>query len=114
MLANSRSDQAGLSALASRRSFSVTAKSRMKNPPIAHGARNMASWLPVNSLTRKVPLTDAMGVADPQDTGDQAALSGRDLVGQHRHHGGEQCVEEQLGDAPSDEDHRDARVPARP
>ena len=45
---------------------------------------------------------------DTQDTGDQAALSGRDLVGQHRHHGGEQCVEEQLGDAPSDEDHRDA------
>jgi hypothetical protein len=27
-----------------------------ENPPIAHGAKNMASWLPVNSLTRKVPL----------------------------------------------------------
>ena len=66
MLANSRSDQAGLSAWASRRSFSVTAKSRMKNPPIAHGARNMASWLPVNSWTTKVPLTDAMGRQTPR------------------------------------------------
>ena len=46
---------------------------------------------------------------DTQDTGDQTALSGRDLVGQRRHHGGEQRVEEQLGEAPSDEDHRDAR-----
>jgi hypothetical protein len=35
VLANSRSDQVGLSALASRRSFSLTAKSRTKNPPIA-------------------------------------------------------------------------------
>ena len=51
--------------LASRRSFSVSAKSRMKNPPIAHGTRNMASWLPVNSWTRKVPLTDAMGRQTP-------------------------------------------------
>jgi hypothetical protein len=56
----------GLSAFASRRSFSVTAKSKMKNPPIAHGARNPASWLPVNSLTTKVPLTDAMGVQTPR------------------------------------------------
>ena len=48
------------------------------------------------------------GQADTQDTGDQAALSGRDLVGQHRDHGSEQRVEEQLGDAPSGEDDRDA------
>ena len=40
--------------------------------------------------------------------GDQAALDRRDLVRQHRHHGGEQRVEEQLGDTPSDEDDRDA------
>jgi DNA-binding transcriptional ArsR family regulator len=38
----------------------------MKNPPIAHGARNMASRLPVNSWTRKVPLTDAMGTQTPR------------------------------------------------
>jgi hypothetical protein len=63
--ANSRSDQVGLSALASWRSFSLTAKRRMKNPPIAHGARNMASRLPVNSWTRKVPLTDAIGTQTP-------------------------------------------------
>jgi hypothetical protein len=44
----------------------VTANSRIKNPPIAHGAKNMASWLPVNSLTRKVPLTDAIGVQIPR------------------------------------------------
>ena len=44
----------------------MTAKSRMKNPLIAHGATNMASWLPVNSLTRKVPLTDAIGVHTPR------------------------------------------------
>jgi hypothetical protein len=47
------------------------------------------------------------GHTDAQDTGDQAPLSGRDLVWEHRHQGGEQCVEEQLGSAPSDEDHRD-------
>jgi hypothetical protein len=35
-------------------------------------------------------------------------LRGRDLVWQHRHQGGEQRVEEQLGDAPADEDHRNA------
>ena len=34
--------------------------------PIAQGARNMASWLPVNSLTRKVPPTDAMGTQMPR------------------------------------------------
>ena len=45
---------------------------------------------------------------DPQDTRDQAALNGRDLVWQHRHHGGEQRVEEQLGETPSGEDDRDA------
>jgi hypothetical protein len=66
MLANSRSDQLGLSFLARRRSFSVTAKSRMKNPLIAQGAPNMASWLPVNSLTTKVPLTEAIGVQIPR------------------------------------------------
>jgi hypothetical protein len=48
------------------------------------------------------------GQADTQDTGDQAALDGRDLVRQHRHHGGEQRVEAQLGDAPPGEDNRDA------
>ena len=65
VLANSRSDQVGLSATASRRSLRVTAKSRMKTPPIAQGARNMMSWLPVNSWTRKVPVTDAMGRQTP-------------------------------------------------
>jgi hypothetical protein len=38
----------------------------MKNPPIAQGARNMASRLPVNSWTRKVPLTDAIGTQIPR------------------------------------------------
>ena len=38
----------------------------MKHPAIAHGTRNMASWLPVNSLTRKVALTDAMGIPTPR------------------------------------------------
>src|SRR5215207_11628718 len=105
--ANSRSDQVGLSASASRRSLSLTPKSRMKNPPIAHGARNMASRLPVNSWTRKVPLTDAMGTQTPRKP-ETRPLPGRDLVWQHRHQGGEQRVEEQLGDAPADEDHRNA------
>ena len=53
------------------------------------------------------------GQTDAQDTGDQAALSGRDLVRQHRHHGGEQCVEEQLGDAPADAGRPGCWVPAR-
>ena len=66
MPASSRSDQAGLSAVASRRSSRVAAKSRMKNPPMAHGTRNMASWLPVNSFTRKVPVTDAIGTQTPR------------------------------------------------
>jgi hypothetical protein len=48
------------------------------------------------------------GRADTQDTGDQAALDRRDLVRQHRHHGGEHRVIEQLGDTPADEDDRDA------
>ena len=48
------------------------------------------------------------GRADAQDTGDQATLDGRDLVGQHRHHGGQKRVEEQLGDTPSGKDDRDA------
>ena len=47
--------------------------------------------------------------ADTKNTGDQAALNGRDLVWQHRHLGGEQCIEEQLGYAPSDEDQLDVR-----
>src|SRR5207237_6350901 len=58
--------QAGLSACASWRSFSVAAKSRTKNPPIAHGARNMASWLPVKNLTMKVPVTEATGEQTPR------------------------------------------------
>jgi hypothetical protein len=66
VLASSRSDQVGLSALASRRSFNVTAKRRMKNPPITHGVRNMVSWLPVKSLTTKLTLTDAMGTQTPR------------------------------------------------
>jgi hypothetical protein len=45
----------------------TAAKSRMKNPPITHGPRNMARWLPVNSWTRKVPLTDAIGTQTPRN-----------------------------------------------
>jgi hypothetical protein len=66
MLANAPSDQGGLSALASRRSFSLAATSRMKNPPITHGAMNMASRLPAHNWTRKVPLTDAIGTQTPR------------------------------------------------
>ena len=65
VLANSRNDHLGLSATASRRSSSVSAKMRMKNPPTAQGTRNMASWLPVNSLTSKVAITDAIGMQTP-------------------------------------------------
>ena len=36
-----------------------------ENPPIAHGAKNMTSRLPVNSLTRNVAHTDAMGRQTP-------------------------------------------------
>jgi hypothetical protein len=64
--ANSRSDHGGLSAAASRRSLRTAANSRMKNPPMAHGARNITSRLPVKSLTRKVPVTDAMGTQTPR------------------------------------------------
>src|SRR5689334_9877784 len=38
----------------------------MKNPPMAHGPRNIASRLPVNSLTRNVPHTDATGRQTPR------------------------------------------------
>ena len=38
----------------------------MKNPPIAHGARNMVSRLPVNSWTRKVAPTEAIGMQMPR------------------------------------------------
>src|SRR3954447_11513887 len=65
-LGNSGADQVGLSATASRRSFSLAAKSRMKKPPITQGARNIASWFPVNSWTTKVPLTEAMGRQTPR------------------------------------------------
>jgi hypothetical protein len=41
-------------------------KRRTKRPPIAHGARNMASRLPANSLTRNVPQTEPMGVQTPR------------------------------------------------
>src|ERR1035437_4671082 len=80
VLANSSSDHFGVSALARRRSFRVTAKRRTKSPPIAHGAKNMASRLPVNSLTRNVPHTDAMGRQTPRT-----------------HHGGEQRVKRATG-----------------
>jgi len=66
VLANCRSDQVGLSALASRRSLRVAAKSRMKNPPITYGTMNMASWLPLNSWTTNVPVTDAIGMQTPR------------------------------------------------
>ena len=36
-----------------------------KKPPIAQGTRNMVNWSPVNSWTRKVPVTDAMGRQTP-------------------------------------------------
>ena len=46
------------------------------------------------------------GQTDTQKTGDQAALTDGDLIRHHRHHDGEQRVEKQLGDAPSDEHDR--------
>nr|WP_246080215.1 hypothetical protein [Modestobacter altitudinis] len=49
------------------------------------------------------------GQADAQDAGDKAALRGRDLVRQHRHHRGEQRIEEQLREAPPQQDDRDRR-----
>ena len=48
------------------------------------------------------------GEADPQDAGDLSALGGRHLVRKYGHHGGEQRVEGQLGDAPPQEDDGDA------
>jgi hypothetical protein len=48
------------------------------------------------------------GQTDTQDTRYQAALTGRNLVRQHRHHRGEQRIEKQLGDTPPGQDHRDA------
>src|SRR5438132_3791135 len=38
----------------------------MKNPPITHGTRKVAIGLPVKSLTRKVPLTAAIGKHTPR------------------------------------------------
>ena len=38
----------------------------MKKPAIAHGTMNIASWLPVNSCTRKVPVTAAIGRQTPR------------------------------------------------
>lgn len=37
----------------------------MKKPPIPHGARNIASWLPENRLTSAAPATDATGTQTP-------------------------------------------------
>ena len=48
------------------------------------------------------------GQADAQDTGHQASLPGRDLVGQHRDRGGLERAEARLGAAPPDQDDRDA------
>jgi hypothetical protein len=47
------------------------------------------------------------GHADPQDTCDHPALGGGNLVRKDRNLGGEQCVEEELGGAPSEQDDRD-------
>ena len=49
------------------------------------------------------------GEADPEDPRDEAALCGGHLVGQDRDLGREEGVEEDLGDAPADENHRDGR-----
>jgi hypothetical protein len=49
------------------------------------------------------------GQADAQDAGHQAALGRRNLVRQHRHECGEQCIEEQLRHAPPDDDDRKSR-----
>ena len=56
-----------------------------------------------------MPATEADGQADAEDAGDQAALGGGHLVGEDRDLGGEQRVEEHLGDAPADEHDRDVR-----
>ena len=48
----------------------------MKNPPIAHGAMNIANSLPENRLTRYVPLTAATGRQMPStpDTSPRCAI----------------------------------------
>ena len=76
---------------------------------MAHGARNIASWLASNSSTTYVPPTDAIGQADAEDPGHLAALGDRHLVREHGHHRGEQAVEEQLGEAPAGQHDRDVR-----
>jgi hypothetical protein len=103
VLASSRSDQAGLSALASRRSSSLAANSRMKNPPMAHRGQEHGQPVAGEQLDQEGAAHRGDRHADAKDPGDQAALTGRDLVGEHRHQGGQQGVEEQLGDAPSDQ-----------
>ena len=81
----------------------------MKKPPIAHGGQEHGELVAAEQVDQEGGADRRDRQTDTQDAGDQAALSGRDLIWQHRHLGGEQCVEEKLGDAPSDEDHRDAR-----
>jgi hypothetical protein len=61
MLAISDNDHGRRSDRGSRRSGRMTANSATKTPPIAHGARNMASWFGANRLTTKVAPTDAIG-----------------------------------------------------
>ncbi len=79
----------------------------MKNPPTTHGIKNIGACCG-EELDQERGAHRRDRQTDTQDTGDEAALNGRDLVGQHRHHGGEQGVEAQLGDAPPGEDNRDA------
>ncbi len=80
----------------------------MKTPPIAQGDQEHGQLVAGEQLDQEGAGHRRDGQADPQHTGDRAALSDRDLIRQHRDQGGEQCVEEQLRDAPSDEHHRDA------
>ena len=84
----------------------MAAKSRTKKPPIAHGTMNIASWLPVNSWTRNVPLTDAIGRQTPRTPDTEPRWATGTWSGQHRHQGREQRVEEQLRDAPAHERRR--------
>ena len=79
----------------------------MKNPPIAHGARNIASVLPVNSWTTNVPLTEARGRQMPRTPATRPRWAHRNLVGQHGDQHSQQRVEEHLGDAPPEQDDGD-------
>ena len=79
----------------------------MKNPPVAHGTRNVAIWCPLKSFTMNVPLTAAIGRQTPSTPETVPRCAAGTWSGSTADERSQHGVEEQLGDAPSEEHDRD-------